>query len=41
LYALDPLDRDLLVLCSVLDQMAPEACDAITGRSDSGGAPAP
>ncbi len=34
LQALDPLDRDLLVLCSVLDQMSPEVCDAITGRSD-------
>jgi LuxR family maltose regulon positive regulatory protein len=35
LQALDPLDRDLLVVCSVLDQLSPEACDAMLGRSDS------
>ena len=31
---LDATDRDLLVLCSVLDQMSPEVCDAVTGRLD-------
>lgn len=35
LQQLDPLDRDLLVVCSVLDQLAPEACNALLGRSDS------
>ena len=34
LQVLDATDRDLLVLCSVLDQMSPEVCDAVTGRSD-------
>ena len=33
--ALDPVDRDLLVRCSVLDTLTPEACDWIVGRSDS------
>lgn len=32
---LDPVDRDLLVRCSVLDTLTPEACDWIVGRSDS------
>jgi LuxR family maltose regulon positive regulatory protein len=32
---LDPLDRDLLVRCSVLDTLTPDACDWIVGRSDS------
>jgi LuxR family maltose regulon positive regulatory protein len=34
LQVLDATDRDLLVLCSVLDQMSPEVCDAVTGRLD-------
>ncbi|HSO04898.1 MAG TPA: hypothetical protein VLQ92_10485, partial [Candidatus Limnocylindrales bacterium] len=32
---LDPVDRELLVRCSVLDTLTPEACDWIVGRSDS------
>ena len=32
---LDPVDRDLLVRCSVLDTLTPEACDWILERSDS------
>ena len=35
LQALDPPDRDLLVVCSVLDQMSPEICDAMPGCADS------
>ena len=33
--SLDPVDRDLLVRCSVLDTLTPDACDWIVGRSDS------
>jgi LuxR family maltose regulon positive regulatory protein len=33
--ALDPVDRDLLVRCSMLETLTPEACDWIVGRSDS------
>ena len=35
LATLDPVDRDLLVRCSVLDTLTPDACDWIVGRSDS------
>ena len=35
LATLDPVDRDLLVRCSVLDMFTPDACDWIVGRSDS------
>jgi LuxR family maltose regulon positive regulatory protein len=35
LATLDPVDRDLLVRCSVLDTLTPEACDWIVERSDS------
>ncbi len=35
LATVDPRDRDLLVRCSVLDTLTPEACDAILERSDS------
>ena len=35
LQALDPVDRDLLVVCSVLDQMSPEICDAMPGCEQS------
>jgi LuxR family maltose regulon positive regulatory protein len=34
---LDPQDRHLLVVCSVLDQMSPELCDAMPGCADSAG----
>jgi LuxR family transcriptional regulator, maltose regulon positive regulatory protein len=33
---LDPLDRAMLVRSSVLARLTAEACDALTGRSDSG-----
>ena len=33
--SLDPVDRDLLVRCSVLDTLTPDACDWILERSDS------
>ena len=35
LATLDPVDRDLLVRCSVLDTLTPDACDWILERSDS------
>jgi LuxR family maltose regulon positive regulatory protein len=35
LRRLDPLDRDLLVTSSILERLSGEACDAVTGRTDS------